>query len=194
MSNRKLKNLDKIWKEEGYIVQIEQTRSSEGVLMEIDMTLKMEDGSKVDFHRDWLKLRTLAQRQDFYLLPVSRSTDSVKMLNRYLINGVGKLLYQQSKDISQSYWYLQGEEQLLEFESRLHICELAVDSIRKDIVKLGACPPAAFRHIEIIINERYAKYQKLVIELTVDMIKAELLTKEELQVQVGIMNDYINKW
>lgn len=195
MSNKKLANLEKMWNEDGFFVDVQgaDARLVNGQIMEMMLTVGLIDGRQLSFFDHWKDMKRLAFRQGFVIFPVDETRSKVFFINRDLINGAGQLLHAQWKRHLKSYWYIQGNEEVIKFGESLKELRLTVDNIRAEGIKLGNCSIQPFKEIQRRMIVEYTTYVNEYCMLTKYMSQSGLYSEDEMKDQVSLMGEYNNR-
>lgn len=116
---KKIAILEAIWLKSGYEVINTQANGRNLNVHDIEVTFKRIDGSAVDFVTEWSTLKSLAQRQGLYILPIKEQYNSdvasskVLLIDRKLVYGLGNQLIDLMHELRNNYWYVNEDQAII---------------------------------------------------------------------------------
>lgn len=192
MSQAKIDTCITLWKEDGYAVEVLETRIQNGWVMELEMKVRRTNGRLVDFFTDWPAMKALARRQDFYLLPARLDKHQIILINKRLILNRQKNIIDIRRSYAMTYWFLQNHERAEHFGAELIGQAFFIEGIRKDICKLGSCQYILFQSIQMSLYESYLTFKSRFSKVTEEMEQSGLFLEEELTRQLQLYKEYVD--
>lgn len=122
--SRKIKNLEKFWLDEGYIILRNFVTENRGDIFEIELHFKRQDSEPIDLLKEWDSMKHAASRQSFYVMPNVQLLDygvpsaRVHLIPKSAVNKALPLWKDIASDLSESYWSIQQDPEMMELNKR----------------------------------------------------------------------------
>lgn len=149
--HQKMRNLIKMWEEKGYQIKGRTTKEKGKDLVEVKLSFKRLDGQSTILNDEWDTLKSLASRQFFYILPVTDGGHSgipeVVLVLKSLIYQVQHKLQDFRQQLKESYWGVQGDEEIEAMRFNLDELWKVMVVLNQDVRKMKTMNnPAQIRH------------------------------------------------
>lgn len=186
--SRKTKNTSKMWYQEGYrVVRNRYTQRGSDVL-DMRLCITRIDGQKIEFKNEWDAIKKLAQRQEFYVYPMTESNEDeqaqVYLIKRDTMYQLPNNLRTVYKLLSLNYWVIQRDEEMigyLQALERLH--EWAKKMIRIQNTMSSKNSSGIHYMKDGRGYEEFDEFRDEFYYLTETMEKSEKISKNNMKVQ-----------
>lgn len=190
MSKVKKNNLKKMWKEEGYLVDIRNQVNQAGEITELSLAVQNDDGVPLSFSVEWVAMDKLARRQGFRIFPVNQTKGIVLLVSRKKLTIILNRLMSLRRLLQQSYWFIQKDSQVRWFASRSHLLVLQMEFILEGCQRLVK-DQNEFATIGKYIVGSYRKFNENVYDLIEDMRMCNLVNEEPILAHMSSLDKYM---
>lgn len=166
--SRKLKNLERIWNEEGFRIVQNKANEWKGVTLEILVHFVRLDGQPTSFIDQWQSIRNAAERQSFYAFPIEEHSaikvSSVLLVKKESISYPPYDWQALRRSLANTYWSIQEDEEIMQLSTRLHSLKMAAMLFHEEVIKMHSKTPESLLLENPITYEKWGRYKESVFE------------------------------
>lgn len=195
--SKKVNNTVRMWHEAGYNIEKVGHSHTKTMAIELKLTFKNQTGKPVNFYEDRTKMRDLAKRQDFIVIPLTTDNGDglaeVLLVNHKLIYKMAGTLREMWEKYNTGYWRLQGDKEYLRLLNRFSQLSTMLDDLYQLTQKMQGKSGGA--HIELyhagfISASGYHEFKMAITKMTQEMIELDKFEKKTMRLQENIAGLY----
>lgn len=177
--SRKLRNLENIWKEEGYQILRNHATEEGGVTFDVGVTFKRADGKPINYRQEWNNIKNCASRQSFYAMPeVSGDNQQLFTAQVFVIRKEGvikgvELWRKVIKSLTSSYWGYQLDPETMQFVDMARDILTLVMGVQVEVKGMHTHTPSKNLLENNITYTKWINYQKYTSYLCRDLLQSE---------------------
>lgn len=166
--SRKLNNLERIWKEEGFGISKIKANEWKGVTLEILVHFVRLDGKPTSFIDQWSSIRKAAERQSFYVFPITEG--DATQTSRALLVKKESISYPPydwqalHRALGNTYWSIQQDDEIMQLIARLHSLKMSAMQFHEEVKNMHSKTPAYHLLENPISYEKWEHYKESVFE------------------------------